>query len=447
MPVRHLVLFAGTLLLLSVTSLGRDRQPNVIFIFVDDLGYADLGCTGNDDVATPHIDSLARDGIRLTQFYVASPICSPSRVAVTTGQFPARHRINSFLASRERNREREMVDFLDPGVPTIARAFQGAGYATAHFGKWHMGGGRDVDDAPPPSAYGFDEHLVNSEGMGSRLDRKNTEKHLWTEYYVDRTLDFISRNRDRPFYVHLWPNDVHDAFRPKQLLLEKYAPFSDTPFVQQYYAVIDELDRQVGRVLELLRELGLEKKTLIVLTSDNGPTAWKKYYRRGGIAPGSTGGLRGRKWSLYEGGIRVPFLARWPGVIPAGMTNDAAVTSAVDLFPTFCALAGIRAPTVTFDGLDLSEVLRGASLVRRKPLFWEYGRFGHYLKPGHPNDVSPNLSIRDGDWKLLMNFDGSEVQLYDLANDRAETTNCIARHPRVAARLTRRLLSWRKSLP
>ena len=466
--MKHFMSAAPSLLLMLLGACASappagQAKPNIIFIYIDDMGYGDLSSYGNEDIETPNIDRLAAEGIRFTQFYVNSPICSPSRVAVTTGQYPARHLINSFLNTRQRNRERGMRDFLDPGVPVIARTFQQAGYATAHFGKWHMGGGRDVDDAPHPQAYGFDESLVSFEGLGDRIlppgnlskqserlgqgEIRWAPKHEQTEIYVNRSIDFIRRNQKRPFYLHLWLNDVHDAFQPKEELLPKYARFSDNKYVQQYYAVIDEMDRQIGRLLDEIDTLGLAEGTLIVLASDNGPTAWPRYYKEGFAPPGKTNGLRGRKWSLYEGGIREPLMVRWTGRAPAGKVNEETVVAAVDLFPTFCRLAGLEPPDVAFDGEDMSEVFLGATRRRKRALFWEYGRDETYLRPGLREDQSPNLAIRDGDWKLLMNHDGTSVELYDLSQSSDETNNAAAANPEVAERLSRRLMEWWESLP
>lgn len=447
----------------GATAENGPQKPNIVFIFIDDMGYGDLSCTGNKDVRTAHIDRLADEGIRLTQFYVGSPICSPSRVAVTTGQYPARHLIHSYLNSRARNRARGMVDFLDPEAPSIARAFQQAGYATAHFGKWHMGGGRDVGDAPLPQAYGFDESLVSFEGLGDRIlppgalseqSRKlgrgkvvQVAKHQMTEIYVNRCIDFIKRRRDGHFYVHLWLNDVHDPHLPREDLLKKYERVSENPYVRRFYAVLEEMDRQIGRLIEAIDAAGLAERTLIVLTSDNGPTAWPRYYREGFAPPGSTAGFRGRKWSLYEGGIRMPLIARWKGTIPAGTVNEKTVMAAVDLFPTFCQLAGVRTPKVRFDGEELSAALLGGTPMRSKPVFWEYGRQKSYLRPGGQRDRSPNLAIRDGRWKLLMNDDGSRLELYDFSADISESDNVVEEHPEVTRRLSQKLLEWRKSLP
>lgn len=438
-------------------------RPNIVFIFIDDMGYGDLSLTGNKDVQTVNIDRLAEEGVRLTQFYVGSPICSPSRVAVTTGQYPARHLINSYLNNRKRNQERGMRDFLDPGAPAIARAFQQAGYATAHFGKWHMGGGRDVDDAPLPEAYGFDESLVSFEGLGDRIlppgglskqseklgqgEISHVQKHEQTQIYVDRSIDFIRRNQDRSFYLHLWLNDVHDRHEPREDMLNKYEAFEANPYVQRFYAVLDEMDRQIGRLVETIDGLGLAERTLIVLTSDNGPTAWPRYYEEGFDAPGSTGGFRGRKWSLYEGGIRMPLIARWPGRAPGGVVDDQSIMAAIDLFPTFCKLAAVEPPQVEFDGVDMSAALLGKQQQRARPIFWEYGRHETYLRPGVADDQSPNLAVRDGRWKLLINDDGSHLELYDFDAATDERANVAGEYPEVAERLSETLLEWRRSLP
>ncbi|MDA2938026.1 sulfatase-like hydrolase/transferase [Acidobacteria bacterium AH-259-A15] len=468
---RHLSAGLGALCVLAVLvalspldgAEGSAGPPNVVFIFVDDMGYGDLSSTGNKDVQTKNIDRLAAEGIRFTQFYVNSPICSPSRVAITTGQYPARHLIHSFLAGRKRNRERGMRDYLDPSAPSVARAFQQAGYVTAHFGKWHMGGGRDVNDAPLPQAYGFDESLVSFEGLGDRVlppgrlaqmseklgggKISHAPKHKLTEIYVDRSIDFIRRNKDRSFYLHLWLNDVHDRHLPRQDLLPKYERFKANPYVQRFYAVMGEMDRQLGRLIEAIDGLGLGEKTLIVLTSDNGPTAWPRYYEEGFDPPGSTAGFRGRKWSLYEGGIRMPLMARWKGKIPAGVVDEQTVMAAIDLFPTFCKLAGVEPPEIEFDGLDMSPALLGTPQERTQPIFWEYGRDETYLRPGLPHHQSPNLAIREGRWKLLINDDGSRLELYDFDTGANERGNLADRHPEVAKRLSEKLLAWRSSLP
>ena len=457
------MLFRLVLALLVTAAVCAAERPNIVFVFIDDMGYGDLSCYGNKDIQTVNIDRLAAEGIRFEQFYVASPICSPSRVGITTGQYPARHLIHSYLNSRKRNRDRGMRDFLDPKAPAVARVFQDAGYATAHFGKWHMGGGRDVNDAPLPQAYGFDESLVSFEGLGDRIlppgglseqsralgrgTIRDVAKHEMTEIYVNRAIDFIERNRGKSFYMHVWLNDVHDRFFPKPELLAKFERFAANPYRQKYFAVIDEMDRQLGRLFRKVDELGLGEKTVLVLASDNGPTAWKRYYDEGFDPPGKTNGLRGRKWSLYEGGIREPLIVRWTGTVPSDQTNSATVVNSVDLLPTFCSLAGLDLPDASLDGVDMSAAFRGERPTRGQPLFWEYGRDPSYLRPGLESDRSPALAVRDGDWKLLMNTDGSGVELYDFSSGFDEARNLAEQRPGIASRLRESLLRWWRSIP
>lgn len=450
----------------SLESFAARQQPNIVFIFVDDMGYGDLSCYGNCELETPNMDRLADEGIRFTNYYVSSPICSPSRVGVTTGQYPSRHRINSFLASRKRNQKRDMANYLDPQAPSIARSMKATGYATAHFGKWHMGGGRDVDDAPLPQAYGFDESLVSFEGLGDRLLEKDQGNKLskqsaalgqgdiqwvdkWqkTGIYVDRTIDFMEQHQDEPFYIHLWPGDVHDPHKPKPEWRDEFGEYDKDHYKRDFFAVLDHLDQQVGRVLDKLDELGLTNDTMVVLASDNGPTDWPRYYNEHYWPPGDTGAFRGRKWSLYEGGIRMPLMVRLPGLIPKGEVDDSTVIHSCDFFPTFCSMAGVSTPEVDFDGQDMSSVFRGNPTERNKPVFWEYGRDDSYLQPGNPRFQSPNLAIRDGQWKLLINDDETESQLYNLVDDQAETSNLANQHPEIAQQLSSQVLKWRKSLP
>lgn len=432
---------------------------NIIQILIDDMGYQDLGCYGGP-IPTPHIDRIASEGIRFTQGYVAAPICSPSRVGIFTGQCPSRHGIFSYLDSRKRHRELGMRDYLDLKAPSIARTFQQAGYATGHFGKWHMGGGRDVGDAPLPTEYGFDESFTSFEGLGDRvlppgrlsdlnekLGRGNithAPQAELTRLYVDRTIDLIRRSRDagKPFYIHLWLNDVHDPFTPRAEDLHKYDKYSANKYVQQYFATIDQMDSQIGRLMK-----SVDQNTLVILLSDNGPTAWPRYYKEGLEPPGLTAGLRGRKWSLYEGGIRVPFMVRLPGRIPAGRVDRQTVLSSLDLFPTCCRMAGVTPPADTkFDGEDMSRAFQGKPLTRSKDLFWDYGRDATYLRPGLKEDQSPNLALRSGKWKMLTNADGSSPELYDFSSSDKEQTNVVDKHPDIARTLSKRLLSWRQSL-
>ena len=422
---------------------GAGRGPNIIFILTDDMGYGDVGCYGGTFARTPNLDKLAGEGTRLTQFYVASPICSPSRVACTSGMFPARWRINNYLNTRKGNRETQQADFLDASAPSLARQLKQAGYATAHFGKWHMGGGRDVTDAPPISAYGFDEWASTWESPNPAEDPAKKDKlPRWqrTAFWADKTIDFLRRHKGQPCYVNLWPDDVHDPHVPSPQTVEKLggkpAPRQKTA------ATIEEYDAALGKLFDFLRGEGMEGSTLVVFTGDNGPQPSYEYAR--------TLGLRGQKWSLYEGGIREPFIVKWKGHVPAGRVEERTVSCSVDLLPTLCRIAGAPLPAgAALDGMDASKAWLGGSVQRGsdKALLWEYGRHGGYLRPKGEHDKSPNCAIREGNWKLLVNANGSGLELYDLAADPKETTNLAAANTEVAERLKKRLLEWRQGLP
>ncbi len=431
------------------------KPPNIVFILADDMGLGDVSVSGGQQGETPNLDRLAREGMRFEQFYAASPICSPSRAAFTTGLFPGRVRINSYLQQRSGNRQCGQNDWLDPKWPTLARTLQQAGYATAHFGKWHLGGGRDVQDAPTPASYGFDEFHLNCEGIGPRFenfgdaktptpnseDGKGYFRYDFTKYWVDRGIDFVRRHKNAPFYLELWPQDVHTPHTPDGESLSRTATPGLPPNQQNFRAVLNEYDRQIGRFLDALRELGLEKETIVVFSSDNGPDPSFDHAR--------TLGLRGMKKSLYEGGIREPFFVRWPGKIPAGKVNSSTVLAAVDYFPTICALAGIKPPEgAVFDGADMSRSWLGGDEPRSKPLFWEYGRKPvGYKYPEDLRDKSPNVAVRDGHWKLLVRADGTNAELYDLSADPNEAKNVATENPEITQRLSNASLEWRKSLP
>lgn len=433
----------------TVASTAASR-PNIIFLLTDDMGYGDVGCYGGDFVPTPNIDRLAAEGTRFRQFYVASPVCSASRTAFLTGMYPARWHITSYLQTRAGNRKCEQADFLDPAAPSIARVLKQAGYATGHFGKWHMGGGRDVTNAPPFREYGFDAHASTYESPEPDPNLTATN-WIWSAkdkvkrwdrsaYFVDRTLDFLRSHKDQPCYVQLWPDDVHTPWVPAGSDLERRRREQDES-APNFKAVLREYDKQVGRLLAGLKELGLEQNTLLIFSSDNGPLPTFGGKR--------AGGLRGSKISLYEGGDREPLIVRWPGHVPAGRVDDNTVISAVDFFPTLCQLTGIALPKdVSFDGEDFSEAFLGKSIERRHALFWEYGRNDFSFDyPKNPRDHSPNVATRDGKWKLLINADGSGAELYDLEADRNETRNVANSNPEIAARLSKAALGWRRSMP
>ena len=446
------------------------ERPNIVFVFIDDLGYGDLSLYRTGGPAGPeteHLDRLAREGVRFDQFYAGSPICSPSRVAVLTGQYPQRWHIYGHLGKRARNRERGMAHWLSTDAVVLPRLLKDAGYATAHYGKWHLGGQRDVGTAPLPEAYGFDDALVSMEGLGERILEpggtglgnrslgppeviRDVPKHDMTEVWVDRAIAFAREHREQPFYLNLWPRDVHDPFKPSEEELARVEAPEGVPNPDQwrrFFAVLNEMDRQLGRFVDALDEMGLGEETMIVVTGDNGPTAWDRYYEGGkgeGAAPGYTSGLRGRKWSLYEGGIREPFFVRWPGRVPEGTVNETTVMTCVDLLPSLASIAGVELPDgYRSDGVDLSRALLGTSVpVRARPVFWEYNSLGGNIEPGLERDRSPTLAMRDGSWKVLANADGSDLELYDLSGDPEESDNLAGRAVHRANRMRGRLLRW-----
>jgi arylsulfatase A-like enzyme len=444
----------------SFPSQAQARQPNIVMVFIDDMGWGDFSCFGNRAVTTQNIDRLAEEGLRFEQFYVNSPICSPSRVAISTGQYPQRWRITSYLNNRKSNEARGMAQWLDPKAPMLARFLKQAGYATGHFGKWHMGGQRDVNDAPPITDYGFDASLTNFEGMGPKLlpltlkPGQDKPGRIWagaerlgqgyrwmqrseiTGGFVEAAMAFINKaaNEDQPFYINLWPDDVHSPFWPP---VDKWGNGQKQAL---YHGVLGAMDEQLGLLFDTIRNNEkLRSNTLILICSDNGPEP----------GAGSAGPFRGAKTKLYEGGIRSPLVVWGPGWISAhkaGMVNRSSVWAAIDLVPTLLEVADVQVPEkVSFDGQALTKVLLGESQASRKaPLFFRRppDRDSFY---GEAN--LPDLAVRAGPWKLLCEYDGSEAQLYDLENDRGETKNLATQHPQRVRRLTSRVCAWHQSMP
>lgn len=445
-----------------------ERRPNVLFVLVDDMGFGDLSVMGNRKVSTPNLDRLAREGVLMTQFYDAAPICSSSRAGFLTGRFPASVGFVGITAERSKNAELGQVDYLDPKLPTIARLLKGAGYATAHIGKWHLGGGRDVGDAPWPTAYGFDQSFTTFEGLGPRVLVSDQERFLaeasdklgqgarfWeiktnlTRLYADMAVDFVAQHADKPWFVNLWLNDVHDPWAPDDATLSEVMGKGGSADDDRFLASLVKMDRTLGRLFDRLEQMGELDNTLILVTSDNGPSSLSRYYSATTTAPGSTENLRGRKFSLYEGGIRQPLILYWRGHMKPGTRDERSVGGGVDLLPTLAGITGQPLPAGSV-GTDLSPVLTGKPVARRAPLFWAYGKAGAKSQPNQPSqerDKSPRYAIRDGDWKLLANADGTGAQLYDLAADPTESRDVAAGNPAVRERLLASLVQWMRSLP
>ena len=455
--VLAVALLAGDSTILAASS----AHPNIVMVFIDDMGWGDFSCFGNRQARTPHVDRLAAEGIRFSQFYVNAPICSPSRCALTTGQYPQRWQITSYLNNRADNARRGVANWLDPQAPTLARLLHDHGYATGHFGKWHLGGQRDVDDAPPISAYGFEASLTNFEGMGAKLlpltlkPGQTEPGRIWADAerlgqpvtwmqrsqitggFVDAAISFIgsAAQDQKPFYINLWPDDVHSPFWPP---VDQWA--NDKRGL--YLSVLQKMDQQLGKLFDHIRGTpALRDNTLVLVCSDNGPEP----------GAGSAGPFRGAKTRLYEGGIRSPLVVWGPGLIAKekhGTHNETSVFAAFDLVPSLLALANAPNPeSVSFDGENISDTLIGRSTASRAaPICWRRPPDRKNAPPAFP-DPQPDLAVRDGQWKLLCNYDGSHAELYDLANDRAETKNLANDRPETVTRLTRIVVAWHESMP
>ncbi len=424
---------------------GQLDKPNIIFIFADDLGWGDISKHGHPDIRTPNIDRLAEEGSEFYQFTVSNPVCSPSRAAVLTGQYPARNSVHRHFHTMAHHENFSMSDWLDKDVVTMPRLLQQAGYKTGHFGKWHLTNS-EIQNAPLPVEYGYDESAVFN-GPGPQT----TSLQLY-----DDASDFIERHKDVPFFINLWIHETHLPHYPTEQSLRKYAHLAEQDRV--YAAVVDGADQRIGKILDLLDELKLADNTLVIFSSDNGPenTGTIKQLRHPGdkdgkvlgIEPhgkyysvGKTGGLRGAKRDTYEGGLRVPFLVRWPGQVPAGRADTASIVTAVDLLPTFAEVAGIDLPEgYVSDGQSVLSLLKGGSIKREKPMFWEW----RYGKEANKKSM---LAVREGSWKLFLHRDDNTVELYNVMRDRAETMNLASSYPDKVGRLKTLALAWKASLP
>jgi len=442
--------------------IATEKRPNVVMVFVDDMGWGDLSCFGNTEIQTEAIDQLAAEGMRFERFYVNSPICSPSRTALTTGQYPQRWRITSFLNNRQNNHERGVAQWLDPAAPVLARELRKSGYATGHFGKWHLGGQRDVANAPAIADYGFDRSLTNFEGMGAKLlpltvtPQQPEPKKIWADAvnlgepatwtmrseitggFVREAIRFIDRAEvtDQPFFVNVWPDDPHGPWFPT---LDRWSEDKRT----RYLGVVDEMDEQLAPLFERIREdPDLRDNTLVIFCSDNGPET----------GAGSAGGLRGAKTWLYEGGIRSPLIVWGPGLMApksAGSTNDQSVFCALDLNRSLYTLTKTPLPEgVALDGEDLVGTILGTSSEgRRSPIFYRRPPDRPGFGQGYPDQDNPDLAAIDGNWKYLVNLDGGDPQLHDLGSDSAESKNLATTQPEIAARLREAVFAWNATLP
>ena len=445
------------------------ERPNIVFVLADDLGWAELGCYGNTFNETPHIDRLAAEGMRLTDAYAAAPVCSPYRAALLTGQYPARV---------------GLIDYLRPSDPplsvdhvTIAEMLREAGYATGIIGKWHLTGYRyhGAETEIRPTDHGFDEELVcEIKGVGNGANffpyvfrtqpiswlNVNKKRLAGDEYLVDRmnfeAVQFIERHQDRSFLLYLSHYAVHTILNGKPQLVDKYrekhSPGKSTRdrcylcedaglkddagnhWAQDHNphlaAMLQSIDDGVGMIMEALKRLNLDDNTVVIFTSDNG----------GENNVTSNAPLRAGKSSLYEGGIRVPLIVRWPKVVPPG-TVCHTPTSNVDFYPTLLECIGSEPdPRQKLDGVSILPLLKDPQAkLNRDALFWHYP-----LKQPHFLGGGSSGAIRHGDWKLIEFFDTHTVELYNLARDAGEQDNLSDKRPVKTAELTRRLADWRR---
>ena len=403
-------------------------KPNILFILIDDMGWSDLPCYGSRFHEAPNIDRFAEQGMRFTDAYAACPVCSPTRASIMAGQYPARVGVIDFITGHWRPYEKLRVpinrtQYLPLEIVTLAESLQSAGYVTGHIGKWHLGG---KDHSPDKQGFDF----VRMQGK-NRNDKQVTA-------FTDSAVEFIEANRDKPFFLYLCHHTVHIALQAPQELVAKYEkkPKPSTGVNNPTYAaMVEHLDRNTGRLLQKLDELGLSENTIVVFFSDNG--GLRQIYTGKGPIVTTNAPLRDEKGTPYEGGIRVPLIVRWPGVVEPGSTSHAPVSS-VDFYPTLVEIAGAKKPkNQALDGASLIPLLRQRGRFAERSLYWHYPVYHH---------TEPAGAIREGDWKLLEFFTDGRIELYNLRDDIGEQKNLATEEPRRAARLQRKLAAWRQSV-
>ncbi len=438
---------------------GNDEKPNIILITVDDLGWTDLACYGSQYYETPHIDKLASEGMLFTNAYAAAAVCSPTRAAIMTGKAPARTGITDFIRPgfrvpfpEDKTYQPEYVGdstdtllcpanrrWLELQQVTIAELLQQQGYTACHIGKWHLGAedwypekqGFDYNiggcDYGQPPSY-FDPYYRNESVSGIPTLPPRKEGEYLEDRLADEAVQFIRKHKDQPFFLNLCNYAVHTPIQGRPDLVAKYEKKETTNQKSpNYAAMVESVDQSVGKIMNTLKELNLEKNTLVIFTSDNGGLEVE-------IATDNDP-LRSGKGYPYEGGIRVPMIVRWPGKINPRTKSNTPVISH-DLFPTICEAVGIGLPDKqNLDGVSILPVLTQEKRLERKTLYWH---FPHY----RGEDVVPYSIVRDGDWKLIKSYQGKELALFNLAKDLSEEEDLSEEMPEKAAQLHQQLMTW-----
>lgn len=418
------------------------RPPNFVFILADDLGWADLGCYGNTFIETPHLDRLASQGMRFTAAYAAAPVCSPTRASIMTGQYPVRTGVYDFIPGHRRPWARLVPPPNAPALPpervTLAEALAPAGYVSASIGKWHLG--------LTPEQQGFAAPAAHRQGAGALskdlarqvaiFARDNPGKGVGP--LTEQAVRFIEAHRDRPFLCFLSHNAVHIPCQARPDLVAKYtakAARQATPINPVYAAMTQALDESVGLVLRALDDLALAENTVVFFFSDNGGLI--QMYRGVGPRITTNAPLRAEKGTLYEGGIRVPLIVRWPGTAEPGSTCNAPVISN-DFLPTMVEIAGGRPPAgQALDGRSLVPLLKRNGRLDRDALYWHYPAYHH---------STPAAAVRAGIWKLIECFEDGRLELYNIHHDIAEVVNVAGQMPEKAAELRGALHAWIQSV-
>lgn len=443
-PLLVLLVF-WVLILGGAESLFADDQatpvtpPNFVLFLVDDMGWIDPACYGNPFHETPHIDRLAQQGMRFTNAYAACPVCSPTRASILTGKYPATLNLTDFIPGHWRPWAKLIVPEFQQQLPleeiTFAELLHQAGYVSASFGKWHLGGPTHF-----PGQQGFDEWLVS--GGRHFYPRFRTTPRIdiaegayLADVLTDQAETFIEKHRRQPFVLYLPHYAVHIPLEAKQELIDKYSrkhpQSADRVNNPVYAAMVEHINASLGRIMRKLDELKLADNTVVIFFSDNG--GLYKRFDEQGPAVMSNAPLRGEKGSLYEGGIREPLIVRWPGKVAAGSICDTPVCS-VDLFPTLADIAGLSAQQPNVDGVSLLPLLRQSGPLQRDALYWHYPHYHH---------TSPAGAIREGHWKLIEYFEDGRLELYDVQQDLGETQDLASRKPLVARKLQEKLAAWR----